>query len=110
MSCEERLRTFGMSSVEKRRPRSELTDLYNLLRKESRGKCRALLMVTDDGMYRSSTKLCQGRFALDPSKSLFTVKVTNTGTGFLVRWLMPQACVCSKYIWTMPSVICFSFC
>lgn len=96
MSCEERLRTLGMSSVEKRRPRSELTDLYNLLRKENRGKCRALLMVPDDRMYRSSTKLCQVRFTLDTRRHLFIVKVTNTGTGFIVKWLvgwlMPNSC------------------
>jgi len=34
---------------------------------------------------------------------------SNTGTGFLEIWSMPQACQCLKGIWTMPLTTCFSF-
>lgn len=34
---------------------------------------------------------------------------SNTGTGFLVRWLMPHDCRCSKGFWIMLSIIHFNF-
>ncbi|KAK4827477.1 hypothetical protein QYF61_018713 [Mycteria americana] len=34
---------------------------------------------------------------------------SNTGTGFLERWSMPQACQCLRGIWTMPLTTCFNF-
>ncbi|KAK4824299.1 LOW QUALITY PROTEIN: hypothetical protein QYF61_013044 [Mycteria americana] len=34
---------------------------------------------------------------------------SNTGTGFLERWSMPQACQCLRGIWTMPLITCFNF-
>lgn len=35
---------------------------------------------------------------------------SNTGAGFLQRWLMPQACQFLRGISTMPSVTGFNFC
>ena len=34
---------------------------------------------------------------------------SDTGTGFLERWSMPQACQCWRGIWTMPLTTCFDF-
>ena len=34
---------------------------------------------------------------------------SNTGTGFLERWSMPQACQCLKGIWTMPLITFSNF-
>lgn len=34
---------------------------------------------------------------------------SDTGTGFLVGWLMPHACQCWKNVWTMSSLVCFNF-
>ena len=55
---------------------------------------------------KTGTKLHQG----DSDWTLRTVSLpwgwSNTGTGFLKRWLMPYACQCS---WTMPSITCSSF-
>jgi len=38
MSCEKRLRTFGLSSLQKRKPRGNLTAPCSSPRSESRGK------------------------------------------------------------------------
>mgnify|MGYP001862389626 CR=1 FL=1 len=50
MSCEERLGILGLSNLEKRRPRGDLINLCIALRWGSRERCRALFLVTDDGM------------------------------------------------------------
>jgi len=34
---------------------------------------------------------------------------SNTATGLLERWLMPQACQCSRGIWTISLTTCYSF-
>jgi len=34
---------------------------------------------------------------------------SNTGKGFLERWLMLRACQCSIVIWIMPLITCFMF-
>ena len=34
---------------------------------------------------------------------------SNTGTGFLGTWSIPQACQCLRGIWTMPLTTCFNF-
>ena len=35
--------------------------------------------------------------------------LSNTGRGFLERWLMPHVCQCLRGIWTVPLIICFDF-
>ncbi|KAK4810457.1 hypothetical protein QYF61_004237 [Mycteria americana] len=35
---------------------------------------------------------------------------SNTGTGFLEKWSMTQACQCLGGIWTKPLITCFDFC
>jgi len=32
---------------------------------------------------------------------------SNTATGLLERWSMPQTCQCLRGIWAMPLIICF---
>jgi len=34
---------------------------------------------------------------------------SNTGTGFLERWSMSQACQCLRGVRTMPLITCFNF-
>jgi len=34
---------------------------------------------------------------------------SNMGTGFLERWMMPQACQYLRGIWTVPLTTCFNF-
>lgn len=47
MSCEERLRSLGLCSLEKGRPTGDFIALCSSLRRQSRGKCWALPLVTD---------------------------------------------------------------
>lgn len=35
--------------------------------------------------------------------------LSDSGTGFQERWLMPHSCQCPKGIWIMPSVTDFNF-
>jgi len=62
MSYEERLRTFGLSGLEKRRLRGNLTILYDFLRRGSKeGGSPVLSLVTNYRRYRNGSKLHQGR-------------------------------------------------
>ncbi|KAK4823865.1 hypothetical protein QYF61_007621 [Mycteria americana] len=112
MSYEERLRTLGLSSMEKRRLRGDLIALYSFLRRGSgEGGADLFSLVSSDRMHGNGSKLHQGRFRLDIRKHFFTEKWkcwTGIGTGFLERWLMPYACHCLRGIWTMPLTICFN--
>jgi len=58
MSCEKKLRSLGLSSLKKGRPRGDLTALCSSLRRESQEGCWALLLGTDDrmGMAQSCAK------------------------------------------------------
>lgn len=72
MSYVERLSTFGLSSLEKRKLRGDLIALYNFLRRKNVEGCASLLsLVTDDKTLRNSTKLHQERFRLDIKKILY---------------------------------------
>lgn len=53
-------------------------------------------------------KLCQKTFRLDIGKHFCTMRWSNTGTGFLLSYLMPHACQHSRDIWTMTFSICFN--
>ena len=63
MSCEERLRTLGLSSLENRMPRGDLMALCNSLRRErAEGGASLYSLGTEDGMHGNGTKLCGGKF------------------------------------------------
>lgn len=67
-----------------------------------------LLLVTDVRMHRNGKELCPGRSRLDIGKHLVTLGGwSDSGTGFLVRWLVPYASQCSRGTWTMLSATCF---
>lgn len=64
---------LGLSSLEKRRPRSDLMALYSFLRSESTEAGAGLFsLVTDDRIRRNSTMLHQGRFRLVMRKMTLT--------------------------------------
>lgn len=78
MCCEERLRAFGLSGLEKRRPRADLSALcLSLKRGGAEGGTSLCSLVGTGGMHGNSTELCQQRFKLDTGRNLFTVRAVK---------------------------------
>lgn len=76
MSCEEK--TLGLSTLEKRRLRGDLSALCSLLRRGSgEGGAAFFSPGTDDRTCGNSTKLYEERFRLDIRKKFFTVRVVK---------------------------------
>ncbi|KAK4826122.1 hypothetical protein QYF61_005274 [Mycteria americana] len=78
MYYEEQLRTLGLSSLEKRTLRGDLTTLYIFLRRGSgEGGADLFSLGSSDRMHGNGSKLCQGRFRLGIRKHFFTKRVVK---------------------------------
>ncbi|KAK4832428.1 hypothetical protein QYF61_023107 [Mycteria americana] len=76
MSCKERLRTPGLSSLEGSRLRGDLNTLYSFQKKGS-GEADALLLLSSNGAGGYGSKLPQGKFRLGIRKHFFTERVVE---------------------------------
>ena len=75
--CEERLRTLGLPSLERRTLRADLIALHSFLRRRSAEGGAELFLVSSDRTHGNGSKLCQGMFRLDTRKHFFTKRVVE---------------------------------
>ncbi|KAK4828082.1 LOW QUALITY PROTEIN: hypothetical protein QYF61_023142, partial [Mycteria americana] len=95
MSYEEWLRSLGLSSLERRRPRGDLTALCSFLRRgRGEGGAGVSSLVPTATTHGNGSKLRQGKRRLDIRKDFITermVKPWNRLPGEVLQSLMPHA-------------------
>jgi len=78
MSCNKRLRSLGLSSYGKRRPRRDLIAPCSFLRRgRGEGGAELFSLGSSDRTGGNGSELCQGKFRLDMRKHFFTERVVK---------------------------------
>ena len=111
MSCQRRLRSLGLPSLGKRRPRGDLIALCNFLGTgRGEGGAELFSLGSSDRAGGNGSELSPGEVQAGHEGSISLLRGwSNPGTSFLERCSMPQAGQCLRGIWTMPLTTCFNF-
>lgn len=88
MSCEESLGILGLSSLERRRMRS---DFIALLRRNGKGNAELSSLGCRDRIYGNGSKHME-RFMLDIRKHFFTERVVSPELVRELDWILPLPC------------------
>ena len=109
MSYEEQLKTLGLSSLGKRRLRGDLIALCSFPRRGSgEGGADFFSLYPVIGHVEMAQSCVRGGSDLTLGSISLPRGWSKTGTGFLERWSMPQACQFLRGIWTMPLTTYFN--
>jgi len=79
ISCEEQLRTLGLSSLEKKKLKGHRMAFFLLFlrRRSGQGGAELFCLVSSDSMCSNGSKLHQERFRLDTRMHFFTDRVSK---------------------------------
>lgn len=86
--------------------RGDLEALDSFLRT---GRCRALLPSSATAHEGTAQSCARGGLHWALGSLCLARGWSNTGTGFLERWSMLQACQCFRRVWTTPLTTCLNF-